>query len=171
MPIGASQIEKEFQLPVEAIDYYLVAKYTSAAAAGKFGIPVYTVSDDLVQDAEILNVRWTSKNKKRGKNMNKKVANLKQGERLKIDFLLKRGVGDNQRYRSRYLGKIVRDPYMCPIRVLQWDNISEVSKNHIWDVAKGGKDGNLPNIDQVFFETRKKGGILVEPEDINKHVE
>ncbi|KAK9166420.1 hypothetical protein Scep_001611 [Stephania cephalantha] len=76
---------------------------------------------------------------------------------------------NNQRYWSRHLGRIVLDPYMCPVQVLLNDDISEVSKNHMWDAAKGGNDGNLPTIDQVFFEIRKKGGILVEPEDINKH--
>ncbi|KAK9112352.1 hypothetical protein Scep_019871 [Stephania cephalantha] len=59
---------------------------------------------------------------------------------------------------------------MYPVRVLLWNDISEVSKNHMWDAAKE-ENGNLPTIDQVFFETRRKGGILVEPEDINKHVE
>ncbi|KAK9132465.1 hypothetical protein Scep_011993 [Stephania cephalantha] len=50
--IRHSQIEKEFQLPVKAIGYYLVAKYITADVAGKFGIPVYTVSDNLVQETE-----------------------------------------------------------------------------------------------------------------------
>ncbi|KAK9150870.1 hypothetical protein Syun_009179 [Stephania yunnanensis] len=50
IPVRPFQIEKEFQLPVKAIGYYLVAKYITTAVAGKFGIPVYTVSNDLVQN-------------------------------------------------------------------------------------------------------------------------
>ncbi|KAH0775089.1 hypothetical protein KY290_012226 [Solanum tuberosum] len=35
---------------------------------------------------------------------------------------------------------------------------------------QGGKDGNLPNLATIFFETRKKDNMLVEPELIKKHV-
>ncbi|KAH0758075.1 hypothetical protein KY290_021568 [Solanum tuberosum] len=35
---------------------------------------------------------------------------------------------------------------------------------------QGGKDGNPPNLANIFFETRKKDNMLVEPEAIEKHV-
>lgn len=35
---------------------------------------------------------------------------------------------------------------------------------------KGRKDGNLPDLPTIFFETRKKDNKLVEPETIEKHV-
>ncbi|KAH0734936.1 hypothetical protein KY285_010643 [Solanum tuberosum] len=35
---------------------------------------------------------------------------------------------------------------------------------------QGGKDGNPPNLATIFFETRKKDNMLVEPEAIEKHV-
>ncbi|KAH0709578.1 hypothetical protein KY284_011005 [Solanum tuberosum] len=36
---------------------------------------------------------------------------------------------------------------------------------------QGGKDGNPPNLATIFFETRKKDSMLVEPEAIEKHVQ
>ncbi|KAH0725406.1 hypothetical protein KY284_001271 [Solanum tuberosum] len=39
----------------------------------------------------------------------------------------------------------------------------------LFDV-KGGKDGNPPNLATIFFETRKKDNMVVEPEAIEKHV-
>ncbi|XP_049407793.1 uncharacterized protein LOC125871238 [Solanum stenotomum] len=35
----------------------------------------------------------------------------------------------------------------------------------------GGKDGNPPNMATIFFETRKKGNKLVEPETVEKYAE
>nr|XP_019070335.1 uncharacterized protein LOC109120748 [Solanum lycopersicum] len=37
--------------------------------------------------------------------------------------------------------------------------------------VKGGKDGNLPNMATIFFETRKTGNELVEPETNEKYAE
>lgn len=37
-------------------------------------------------------------------------------------------------------------------------------------IVKGGKDGNPPNMATIFFETRKKGNELVEPETNEKYV-
>ncbi|KAH0676206.1 hypothetical protein KY285_024007 [Solanum tuberosum] len=36
---------------------------------------------------------------------------------------------------------------------------------------QGGKDGNPPNLATVFFETRKKYNMLVEPKAIEKHAQ
>ncbi|KAH0706119.1 hypothetical protein KY285_010644 [Solanum tuberosum] len=36
---------------------------------------------------------------------------------------------------------------------------------------QGGKDGNPPNLATIFFETRKKDNMLVEPEAIEKHAQ
>ncbi|KAF3660271.1 hypothetical protein FXO38_12211 [Capsicum annuum] len=36
--------------------------------------------------------------------------------------------------------------------------------------SMGGKDGNPPDLGTIFYETRKKGNKLVEPEAIEKHV-
>ncbi|WMV13993.1 hypothetical protein MTR67_007378 [Solanum verrucosum] len=36
---------------------------------------------------------------------------------------------------------------------------------------QGGKDGNPPNLANIFFETRKKDNMLVEPEVIEKHAQ
>ncbi|KAG5567979.1 hypothetical protein H5410_065005 [Solanum commersonii] len=34
-----------------------------------------------------------------------------------------------------------------------------------------GKDGNPPNLATIFFETRKKDNMLVEPKAIEKHAQ
>ncbi|WMV08298.1 hypothetical protein MTR67_001683 [Solanum verrucosum] len=38
-------------------------------------------------------------------------------------------------------------------------------------LSKGGKDGNPPNLETIFFETRRKYNKVVEPEAIEKHAQ
>jgi len=37
-------------------------------------------------------------------------------------------------------------------------------------IVKGNKDSNPPNLATIFFETRKKGNELVEPETVEIYV-
>ncbi|XP_049345465.1 uncharacterized protein LOC125809986 [Solanum verrucosum] len=46
-----------------------------------------------------------------------------------------------------------------------------VKEDFLSDKFKGGKDGNPPNMATIFFETRKKGNELVEPETNEKYAE
>lgn len=63
---------------------------------------------------------YTQKRKVRGKNHNKKVSGLKNGEKLPIVFYNNRAVEENHQSWSRHLGRIVRNPNICPIRVKSW---------------------------------------------------
>ncbi|KAH0709412.1 hypothetical protein KY284_010839 [Solanum tuberosum] len=45
-------------------------------------------------------------------------------------------------------------------------------KEHLCSESfQGRKDGNPPNLATIFFETRKKDNMLVEPEAIEKHAQ
>lgn len=60
----------------------------------------------------------------------------------------------------RRLGILVRDHTMCPLRVHSWMDIEKEKLEHMWNVVMGGKDGKPPNMDTIFFETRKKESLL-----------
>ncbi|KAK9118741.1 hypothetical protein Scep_016834 [Stephania cephalantha] len=101
--------KKEFQLPEEAIDHYIIVIYTPVATYSANGDPICVVSDEVVKSSE--------KRKVRGKNKNLKVASLKVGETYEVKFYNNRPVSDYRKYWSRHLGIMVRDHTMCPIRV------------------------------------------------------
>nr|XP_018631587.1 uncharacterized protein LOC104111492 isoform X2 [Nicotiana tomentosiformis] len=102
--------------------------------------------------------------KVREKNKNKDVAGLKPEEKFRVNFYNNRVVGKHQASFSRHLGILVRDRNMCPLQVHSWKNIGEDKLEHMWRAVTGCKDGNLPNMATIFFETHKKEDTLVEPE-------
>lgn len=79
---------------------------------------------------------YTQKRKVRGKNHNKKVSGLKNGEKLPIVFYNNRAVEENHQSWSRHLGRIVRNPNICPIRVKSWKEIGKKEKDHMWESVK-----------------------------------
>ena len=76
-----------------------------------------------------------SKKKGRGINKNNKVANLKNGEKLEVDYFNDRPVGENQNLITRHMGRIVRDRSICPARVHKWRDIDKTAKEHMWQVV------------------------------------
>ncbi|XP_049375480.1 uncharacterized protein LOC125840551 [Solanum verrucosum] len=102
--------------------------------------------------------------KVRGTNICKKVLRLRPREKLKVTFYQNHVVGPNDTSFTRHLGLLVCDRNMCPLRVHSWMDIEEHKLEHMWETVTGGKDGNPPNMATIFFETRKKGNELVEPE-------
>ncbi|XP_065861879.1 uncharacterized protein [Euphorbia lathyris] len=151
--ISLSQTEKVFLIPPEAVGQYLVAKYTPIAEDGKFGDSVYIISDKYVKDSTPQGMR-----KVRGKNMNKKVASLKTGEKLKIEFYNNRAVGDNHKSWSRHLGRLVRDVNICPIQFQTWKDVTKEVKNHLWVSVKDCFENE--NMDIYREETLEHMGYL-----------
>ncbi|KAM3303807.1 putative protein isoform X6 [Capsicum chacoense] len=125
------------------------------------------------QTVEIAVVLSNPKNVKRvkGSNKCKEVSSLEVGQKLKVTFYNNRTVGKNSNLFLRHLGKIIRDSNMCPLSVSSWSDIKKQNLDHMWAAIKGGKDGNPPNLGTIFYETRKKGNKLVEPEAIEKHAQ
>ncbi|XP_070037750.1 uncharacterized protein [Nicotiana tomentosiformis] len=70
--------------------------------------------------------------KVRGKNKNKDVAELKPGEKFRVNFYNNRVVGKHQASFSRHLGILVRDRNMCSLQVHSWKNIGEDKLEHMW---------------------------------------
>ncbi|XP_055960629.1 uncharacterized protein LOC126668450 [Mercurialis annua] len=130
-PISSPLVDKEFTVPLEAVGHFLVAKYTPMTENGKSGEPVYAISETFVKSSIP-----QEKKKVRGRNKNKKVAGLKSGEKLEILFYNNRGMGMNQAFWSRHLGKIIRDPNITPVRVQTWKEIKENDKKHMWTSVK-----------------------------------
>ncbi|XP_073306514.1 uncharacterized protein [Primulina huaijiensis] len=164
--ISECTINKDFRIPIEAVGHYLVAKFTPMTEDGESGESSYAVTEKYVDDSATQKAR-----KVRGKNKNKKIAALKSGEKMEIEFYNNCAVGKNHRYWSRHLGKIVRDKHICPIQVKTWKDLTELDKQHMWDSVKGDKDNNPPDIAKIFYETRHKNGKLVEPEAQEKYDE
>ncbi|KAH0776642.1 hypothetical protein KY290_008053 [Solanum tuberosum] len=51
------------------------------------------------------------------------------------------------------------------------DQSGDLVKHYIKEIeTTTSKDGNLPNLATIFFETRKKDNKIFEPETIEKHV-
>ncbi|CAH9105716.1 unnamed protein product [Cuscuta epithymum] len=144
--ISESKTTKEFCLPLKSVGQFVVAKYTPISADGKFGEPVFIISDKPVEVSGIQKER-----KVRGEKKNKRVADLKQGEKLEVIFYNDRAVGRNQKYWSRHLGRIVRDRNICPVQVLVWKDIGHTEKEHMWEAVK--ECFHNPNIDLYRDET------------------
>ncbi|KAG6503091.1 hypothetical protein ZIOFF_035380 [Zingiber officinale] len=124
----------DFQIPIEAVGHYLVVKFTPMTEDGESGESRFAITDKYVDDSAPKKVR-----KVRGKNKNKKIATLKSGEKMEIEFYNNRAVGKNHSYWSRHLGKIVRDKHICPIQVKTWKDLTELDKQHMWDAVKVGE--------------------------------
>lgn len=73
--------------------------------------------------------------KPRGVNKCKKVGNLKEGEKLEVNFYNSGPVGDNHKEMTRHMGKIVRDRLICPVRVHSWNEIDDSAKEHMWQLV------------------------------------
>ncbi|OIT28975.1 hypothetical protein A4A49_55670, partial [Nicotiana attenuata] len=69
--------------------------------------------------------------KVRGTNRYKKVAGLKVGEKLHVTFYHNRVVGQHHASLTRYLGILVRNRNMCPLRVYSWADIKEYKLQHM----------------------------------------
>ncbi|XP_073315707.1 uncharacterized protein [Primulina huaijiensis] len=123
--------KRDFRIPIEAVGHYLVAKFTPMTKDGESGESSYAVTEKYVDDSATQKAR-----KVRGKNKNKKIAALKSGEKMEIEFYNNRAAGKNHRYWSRHLGKIVRDKHICPIQVKTWKELTELDKQHMWDSVK-----------------------------------
>lgn len=131
--ISECMINKDFKIPIEAVGHYLVAKFTPMTEDGESGESKYAIKDKYIEDSTPQKAR-----KVRGKNKNKKIAALKSGEKMEIEFYNNRAVGKNHRCWSRHLGKIVRDKHICPIQVKTWKELAEINKKHMWDSVKVG---------------------------------
>ncbi|KAL8484490.1 hypothetical protein ACS0TY_026973 [Phlomoides rotata] len=129
--IGQSKTRKEFHLPLKVVGHYVVAKYSPMSEDGKYGEPVFVVSDKTVD------IPSPQKAKKvRGGNKNKKVVSLRSGEKLEVIFFNNRPGNKNHEAWSRHLGKIVRDCNICPVRVQSWKDIGNAEKQHMWEAVK-----------------------------------
>lgn len=94
----------------------------------------------------------------RGKNKNRKIVRLKNTEKLEIQFYNNRAVGENHSNWSRHLGIIVRSTNICPVRVKTWKDITESSRQHMWDCVK--ECFSNPNIELYREHTLDHMGAL-----------
>lgn len=60
------------------------------------------------------------------------MANLREGQKLEVEFYNNGPVGKNHSDMTRHMGKLVRDRTICPVRVHSWDEIEESAKEHMW---------------------------------------
>ncbi|XP_057796375.1 uncharacterized protein LOC131012436 isoform X2 [Salvia miltiorrhiza] len=151
--IGHSRNNKEFQLPSKAVGHYVVAKYSPMNEDGKYGEPVFVVSDRTVE-----NPSPQKEKKVRGGNKNRKVASLRSGEKLEVIFFNNRPVNKNHEAWSRHLGKIVRDSNICPVRVQSWKEIGNAEKQHMWEAVK--ECFSNPNIELYREHTLEHMSVL-----------
>ncbi|XP_047316043.1 uncharacterized protein LOC124919761 [Impatiens glandulifera] len=68
----------------------------------------------------------------RGKNKCRSLEKLNTGEKLSVTFYRDRATGLNHKIFTRYLGMIVRDTNICPVRVSDWNKIDEDALNRMW---------------------------------------
>ncbi|XP_056688130.1 uncharacterized protein [Spinacia oleracea] len=112
--------------------------------------------------------------KPRGVNKCKKVANLKDGEKLEVEFYMNGAVGDNHKDLTRHMGKLVRDRTICPVRVHTWDEIDNSAKEHMWQsvlnkfVGKGFDLDRKTTIDHLKRLWQNWRGILNQNSIIRK---
>lgn len=69
--------------------------------------------------------------KPRGVNKCKKVANLREGQKLEVEFYNNGPGGDNHLDLTRHMGKLVHDRTICPVRVHSWNDIEESAKKYM----------------------------------------
>lgn len=72
----------------------------------------------------------------RGRNKCKKAASLEVGKKLYVAFYEGRVVGEDANEFTRYLGKIVRNPHLCPVRVHKWEDLDDEFVEHMWAVVQ-----------------------------------
>ncbi|XP_049349488.1 uncharacterized protein LOC125814082 [Solanum verrucosum] len=131
----------------------------------------------------------------RGRNKCKEVASLEAGKRLKATFYNNRtdkfesvDLNDHRDHIFGWMNELwnkwrgyLHATYVKNKPIVQaLKNIPKGVEKKEWEWLvkeyffsesfQGGKDGNLPNLATIFFETRKKDNMLVEPEVIEKHV-
>lgn len=71
--------------------------------------------------------------KTRGVDKGKGVANLKEGEKLEVEFFNNGPVGKHQRDLVSHMGKLVRDRNIVPVEIHNWEEIGKEVENHLWD--------------------------------------
>jgi len=74
--------------------------------------------------------------KPRGPNRCKRLANLKNGEKLELTYFHNGPVGENHNLITRHMGMLVKDRTVCPVRVRSWNDINESAKEHMWAAVK-----------------------------------
>ena len=82
--------------------------------------------------------------KPRGPNRCKKLANLKNGEKLELTYFHNGPVGENHNLITRHMGMLVKDCTVCPVCVHSWNDIDESAKEHIWAAVKVIAYGHEP---------------------------
>lgn len=68
----------------------------------------------------------------RGKNKCRPLEKLNAGEKLYVTFYRDRATGLNHKVFTRYLGMIVRDTNICPVRVSDWNKIDDDALTRMW---------------------------------------
>ena len=51
---------------------------------------------------------------------------------LEVTYFHNGPVGANHKIITRHMGKLIRDPNVCPVRVHSWNEINENAKEHMW---------------------------------------
>ncbi|XP_056688184.1 uncharacterized protein [Spinacia oleracea] len=115
----------------------IIQRSINNAAISDFLEQQNALQDSLTTQEEAHNPTLRKRNRKpdakpRGVNKCKKVANLKDGEKLEVEFYMNGAVGDNHKDLTRHMGKLVRDRTICPVRVHTWDEIDNSAKEHMW---------------------------------------
>ncbi|CAN1147668.1 hypothetical protein LINPERPRIM_LOCUS27828, partial [Linum perenne] len=77
-------------------------------------------------------------------------------EKLPVTFYWNRAAGLNHTAFSRYLGKIVRNNQVCPVRIKKWSDLTDAQKDHMWAAAKVNMFCDMPF--QVLTILNKKNG-------------
>ncbi|XP_056685213.1 uncharacterized protein [Spinacia oleracea] len=72
----------------------------------------------------------------RGRNKCKKAAHLSAGKKLRVAFYEGRVAGDDGNEFTRYFGKIVHNPNLCPVRVHKWEDLDSDNVEHMWAVLQ-----------------------------------
>ncbi|CAN1309830.1 hypothetical protein LINPERPRIM_LOCUS27828 [Linum perenne] len=120
----------------------------------RYEVPLLAESGELDNDVSVLETRVTKK--ARGPNICKTVAELQPGEKLPVTFYWNRAAGLNHTAFSRYLGKIVRNNQVCPVRIKKWSDLTDAQKDHMWAAAKVNMFCDMPF--QVLTILNKKNG-------------
>ncbi|CAN1127434.1 hypothetical protein LINPERPRIM_LOCUS29628 [Linum perenne] len=100
----------------------------------RYEVPLVAESGELDNDVSVLETTVTKK--VRGPNICKTVAELQPGEKLPVTFYWNHAAGLNHTAFSRYLGKIVRNNQVCPVRIKEWSDLTDAQKDHMWAATK-----------------------------------
>ncbi|XP_021836768.2 uncharacterized protein [Spinacia oleracea] len=157
----------------------IIQRSINNAAISDFLEQQNALQDALTTQKEAHNPTLRKRNRKpdakpRGVNKCKKVANLKDGEKLEVEFYMNGAVGDNHKDLTRHMGKLVRDRIICPVRVHTWDEIDNSVKEHMWQsvlnkfVGKGFDLDRKTTIDHLKRLWQNWRGILNQNSIIRK---